>query len=108
MVNYKTVCPYCGSEDYIETDDFRWKCETCGKIFDDPDTIESDDEYSEDFESNEGMLDNLDDEQNLFNEFAYDDDIDDDYNDDYDDDFDTSFDNDYESDFDNEDYGYYD
>lgn len=104
MVNCKTVCPYCGSEDYIETDDFRWKCKTCGKIFDDPDTIESDDDYSEDFESNEGMLDNLDDEQNLFNEFAYDEDI----NDDYDDDFETSFDNDYESDLDNEDYGYYD
>ena len=78
------VCPYCGSADYTETEDFRWKCSACGEIFDDFDEVfledENDDEV-EDFESNEGMLDNLEDEQNLFNEFAYDDDgfYDDDY-----------------------------
>lgn len=70
------VCPYCGSSDYIETADFRWKCSACGEIFEDFDQefIDDDCDDNEDFESNEGMLDNLDDEQNLFNEFAYDDD----------------------------------
>ncbi len=69
------VCPYCGSSDYIGTDDFRWKCSACGEIFDDFDEVFIDeDNDTEDFESNEGMLDNLDDEQNFFNEFTYDND----------------------------------
>lgn len=97
------VCPYCGSSDYIGTDDFRWKCIACGEIFDDFDEVFIDeDNDTKDFESNEGMLDNLDDEQNLFNEFAYDDEEfnDDDYEagidnlnyDESDDTYDTEFD----------------
>ena len=82
-------CPYCGSENCSSDDGVSWYCSDC-------------DEEFEDFESNEGMLDNLDDEQYNFLELSdnldeeLDTDWDDDMSDDIDDDYEDAYDDDYD------------
>lgn len=79
-------CPICDSENCTTEDDIIWYCSDCGEEFE-----------VEDFESNEGMLDNLDDEQYNFLELS--DNLDEELNDDWDDEAPEDLD-DYDEDYD--------
>ena len=80
-------CPYCGSENCSSDDGVSWYCSDC-------------DEEFEDFESNEGMLDNLDDEQYNFLELSDNlEELDDDFDDEAPEDL-NGYDDDYEDEFD--------
>lgn len=82
-------CPICDSEDCTTEDDIVWFCSDCGEEFE-----------VEDFESNEGMLDNLDDEQYNFLELSDNlEELDDDFDDEAPEDL-NGYDDDYEDEFD--------
>ena len=82
-------CPICDSEDCTTEDDIVWFCSDCVKEIE-----------VEDFESNEGMLDNLDDEQYNFLELSDNlEELDDDFYDEAPEDL-NGYDDDYEDEFD--------